>query len=196
VAKAASSVRTVSGTRTTRTVTRTAIPSVPSEPTKTPSRSGPGSWREIVTSSPVGRTTSAASTWLTVNPYLRQCAPPEFSATLPPTEQTCWLDGSGAKYHPYGVAALVTSRLITPGSTIARSLATSTSNIRRIREVTISTPSACGNAPPDRPVPEPRATKGTRCAAQARTTAAICSADSGSTTRPGTTRYCASPSHS
>jgi hypothetical protein len=26
----------------------------------------------------------------------RQCAPPEFSAMLPPIEQTIWLDGSGA----------------------------------------------------------------------------------------------------
>jgi len=25
-----------------------------------------------------------------VKPYFRQCAPPEFSATLPPIEQTCW----------------------------------------------------------------------------------------------------------
>ena len=35
-------------------------------------------------------------TWLTVNPYLRQCAPPEFSARLPPIVQTCCDDGSGA----------------------------------------------------------------------------------------------------
>ncbi len=74
----------------------TAMPSVPSEPTNTPSRSGPSSSRESVTSSPSGRTTSAASTWLTVKPCLRQWAPPEFSATLPPIVQTCWLDGSGA----------------------------------------------------------------------------------------------------
>jgi hypothetical protein len=39
---------------------------------------------------------STASTWLVVKPYLRQCAPPEFSATLPPIEQICWLLGSGA----------------------------------------------------------------------------------------------------
>jgi hypothetical protein len=32
---------------------------------------------------------------LVVKPYLKQCAPPEFSATLPPIEQTIWLDGSG-----------------------------------------------------------------------------------------------------
>jgi hypothetical protein len=29
-------------------------------------------------------------------PIFETVAPPEFSATLPPIEQTCWLDGSGA----------------------------------------------------------------------------------------------------
>ena len=41
VAKPASSVRTASGVRTMRSVIRVAIPSVPSEPTTTPRRSGP-----------------------------------------------------------------------------------------------------------------------------------------------------------
>jgi hypothetical protein len=45
---------------------------------------------------PSGAIMSTASTWLVVKPYLRQCAPPEFSATLPPIEQICWLLGSGA----------------------------------------------------------------------------------------------------
>ena len=45
---------------------------------------------------PSARTTVSASTWLVVKPYFRQWAPPEFSATLPPMVQTCWLDGSGA----------------------------------------------------------------------------------------------------
>ena len=71
-----------------------------------------------------------------------------------------------------GAAALVTCRLITPGSTTARWSSRSTSRMRRIREVTISTPSACGSAPPDSPVPEPRATNGTPASAQARTVAA------------------------
>ena len=46
--------------------------------------------------SPSAVTKSAPRTWLVVKPYFRQCAPPEFSATLPPIEQICWLDGSGA----------------------------------------------------------------------------------------------------
>ena len=79
-----------------RSVSFVAIPSVPSEPTNSPSRSGPSSQTDSSTSSPSGSTISAASTWLTVKPYFRQCAPPEFSATLPPIVQTCCDDGSGA----------------------------------------------------------------------------------------------------
>ena len=45
---------------------------------------------------PSAVTNVAAKTWCVVNPYFRQCAPPEFSATLPPMVQTCWLEGSGA----------------------------------------------------------------------------------------------------
>ena len=51
----------------------------------------------IETVSPSGVTTSSPVTWFVVKPYLRQWAPPEFSATLPPIEHTCWLLGSGAK---------------------------------------------------------------------------------------------------
>ena len=68
--------------------------------------------------------------------------------------------------------------------------------MRRIRDMTISTPSACGTAPPDRPVPLPRATKITPAEAHARTTAATCSAVDGSTTRAGVARCDVSPSHS
>jgi hypothetical protein len=57
----------------------------------------------------------------------------------------------------------------------------------RIREVTTRTPSACGSAPPDRPVPEPRATNGTPASVQAVTTAATSAVVSASTTSPGTT---------
>ena len=41
-------------------------------------------------------TTSRPSTWLAVMPWLRQWAPPELKATLPPMVQTDWLEGSGA----------------------------------------------------------------------------------------------------
>ena len=44
---------------------------------------------------PSGSTTSSRTMWLVVTPYLRQCGPPAFSATLPPTVQAAWLEGSG-----------------------------------------------------------------------------------------------------
>ena len=52
-------------------MTSVAMPSVPSEPTKTPIRSGPGSSADSATTSPSGSTTTAASTWWTVNAVLQ-----------------------------------------------------------------------------------------------------------------------------
>src|SRR5580692_4145691 len=46
--------------------------------------------------SPVISTSSQPSRLLVVMPYLRQCTPPEFSATLPPMVQAICDDGSGA----------------------------------------------------------------------------------------------------
>ena len=43
-----------------------------------------------------------------MTPYARQCGPPELLATLPPIEHDCWLDGSGAKWTPWGASARVT----------------------------------------------------------------------------------------
>src|ERR1017187_6279590 len=96
---AASSVCTTSGLLTMRSVTLVATPSVPSEPTNTPVRSYPGASsvaEPSCTSSPLGKTTSSPSVCVTVNPYFRQCAPPEFSATLPPIVHTDCDDGLGA----------------------------------------------------------------------------------------------------
>ncbi len=98
-AKPARSVVTFSGRRSSRTVAFVTIASVPSDPTRTPSRSRPGASSTappMCTISPSGSTASTPSTWCTVKPYFRQCAPPEFSAMLPPIEHTIWLDGSGA----------------------------------------------------------------------------------------------------
>ena len=87
------------GSGASRTVISSAIPNIPSLPTKSPTRSGPhGSpcGEPSRTTEPSGSTTSSSTTWLVVTPYLRQCGPPAFSATLPPTVQAVWLDGSGA----------------------------------------------------------------------------------------------------
>jgi hypothetical protein len=63
--KNATSVRTASGLGTIRSQIRVAIASVPSEPTKAPSRSGPG-WSSSLpptwTSSPSGSTSSSPVT--------------------------------------------------------------------------------------------------------------------------------------
>ena len=68
--------------------------------------------------------------------------------------------------------------------------------MRRIRASTMSTPSDTGRAPPERPVPDPRATNGTPAWWQILTAPWACSAVSGSTTTLGMTRKLASPSHS
>ena len=96
--KAASSVCTASGLRIKRSVISVAMPSVPSEPTKHAGQVVAGAIDGVaaqVHHLAIGQHHPRPSTWLTVKPYLRQCAPPEFSATLPPMEQTCWLDGIG-----------------------------------------------------------------------------------------------------
>ena len=98
VGKSASSVRTLAGTGSSRTVISVAMPNIPSLPTKRPTRSGPhGSpcGEPSTTVEPSGSTTSSCTMWLVVTPYLRQCGPPAFSATLPPTVQAAWLEGSG-----------------------------------------------------------------------------------------------------
>ena len=99
LSNAASRQVTASGSGVSLTTILVAMPSVPSDPVNAPSRSYPGEApvpSPSQTSSPSGVTISSPVTWCTVNPCFRQCAPPEFSATLPPTEQTTWLDGSGA----------------------------------------------------------------------------------------------------
>jgi hypothetical protein len=87
------------GLGTSRTVTSSVTASMPSEPTTTGSRSNPGPSRAPepkTTGSPSIVRPRTCSTLCSVNPYLRQCTPPEFSATLPPMVQAIWLDGSGA----------------------------------------------------------------------------------------------------
>ena len=91
---------------------------------------------------------------------------------------------------------MLTARFVTPGSTTARRLTGSISTMARIRDITTSTPLSCGSAPPDRPVPLPRATNGTPARAHSATTAATSAAEPGSTTNAGTHRCEVSPSHS
>ena len=86
--------------------------------------------------------------------------------------------------------------LVTPGWAITRWLGRSTSRMLRIWLSEISTPSSTGSAPPERPEPAPRATKGTPARWHARTTAWTSAVELGSTTAPGVTAYCRRPSDS
>ena len=68
--------------------------------------------------------------------------------------------------------------------------------MRFIRASEMTIPSATGKAPPESPVPAPRATKGTRSRAQIRTTACTSSVEPGRTTSSGCERQPVSPSQS
>src|SRR5437867_6724078 len=195
--KSASSVRMARGTGSRRTLIRVAIPKLPSEPTNRPTRSGPHGSRPGLPSCTIRQsasTTSRPSTWFAVTPYLRQCGPPEFSATLPPMVHAVWLDGSGLYSRPCGAAAAERRTFTTPGSTTASRFLGSMARMRFSRVSTISTASSSASAPPDRPVPAPRGTNGTPSAASRRTTATTSSRLPGSTTTPGTCRCVGNPS--
>ena len=64
----------------------------------------------------------------------------------------------------------------------------------RARPITI--PSAIGTAPPESPVPAPRATNGMPRSWHTRTAACTCAVVRGSTTACGTARWPVRPSHS
>ena len=57
-----------------------------------------------------------------------------------------------------------------------------------MRERPITIPSATGTAPPESPVPAPRATNGTRCRSQAETAATTSAVVPGSATASGCAR--------
>src|SRR6059058_6674543 len=86
-------------------------------------------------------------TWLAVIPYLRQCGPPALVDTLPPMDDTIWLEGSGAKNHPRASTARVSQRLISPGWTVAQRFGRSISRIRFIRFRPTITPPSGAMAP-------------------------------------------------
>ena len=73
----------------------------------------------------------------------------------------------------------VISRLVTPGSTVTRWFGMSTSRTRLSRDSAMTHAAGTGSAPPDRPVPWPRATNGTPRVVQSRTIACTSAADAG-----------------
>ncbi len=185
VVKSSSIVRTAAGRGVSRTHTAVTIPSVPSDPTTTPRRSSPansGASDPTRTTSPFGSTTSSASTWAEVTPYARQCGPPAFVFTLPPIEEVCWLDGSGANVNPCGCSAADRSRFGTPGSTHARRSSGRTSRTAVIFVVTTTSASPMGVDAPASPVPDPRGTTARPWSAAARTHATTSCVDRGNAT--------------
>ena len=97
--KLAISTRATRGLGSSFTVTSVTMPSMPSEPVNSARRSKPGASSASAPSvmrSPSIVSTSIFITLCTVRPYLRQCTPPAFSATLPPIEQAICDEGSGA----------------------------------------------------------------------------------------------------
>ena len=97
--KAAMTTRISSGLGNNRTVTSNTTAKSPSLPIVRASKSYPAesnASEPTVTIEPSSNATVIDKTLWTVNPYLRQWTPPEFSAIFPPIEQAIWDDGSGA----------------------------------------------------------------------------------------------------
>src|SRR3712207_104178 len=86
----------------------------------------------------------------------------------PPIEQISYDEGSGGYHSPCSAAARFTSALSAPGSTTATRAAVSISTDRIRSRLTTRQPSTAVELP-DRPLPAPRGTTGTRCSAAQRT---------------------------
>ncbi len=88
------------------------------------------------------------------------------------------------------------ARLRTPHCTSAVQATASIFSILLSFASDSTTPISCGVAPPESPVPAPRATTGTPIRWQIRRIAAACVSVSGSATTMGDALYAVSPSHS
>src|SRR3954447_12249481 len=132
-------------------------------------------------------TISSSSTYSRVTPYFRQHSPPALVATLPPIVDHGELAGSGGYHSPCSATAALRSSLTTPGSTTATRSSSSISSTRFIVDRSSTRPPSTALAPPDRPVPAPRVTTGTRSSARAATTcctSAVLRARTAATARP------------
>src|SRR4029078_11754159 len=102
---------------------------------------------------------------------LTQRTPPAFVATFPPIEQISNDEGSGGDHNPSLAAASFTSLLKAQASTPATWEGGSISTAV-IRSRLSTMPPSTALEPPDSPLPAPRGTTGTRCAAAQRN--AVC----------------------
>ena len=119
-----------------------------------------------------------------VTPYFTQHSPPALVAMLPPMLQISNDDGSGGYHRPCSAAAFFTSALNSPGWQTAVRVTGSTV-MSRIFSVDSTIPSSSAVAPPDRPLPAPRVTTGTRLAVAQRSTVCTSSVRRGRTTASG-----------
>src|SRR6185312_11218448 len=119
-----------------------------------------------------------------VTPYFTQHNPPALVAMLPPMLQISNDDGSGGYHSPYSATVFLTSALSRPGCTTAVRVTGSTT-MSRIFSVDSTMPPSSAVAPPERPLPAPRGTTGTRWALAHRMTICTCSVVSGRTTANG-----------
>ena len=182
-------VRTLGGIGSSRTTISVAIPNMPSLPTKRPTRSGPhGSpCREPSRSTLAsGSMTSSSTTWLVVTPYLRQCGSARVLGDVP-ADGACGLAGrvghvvQAVRRHRLGEARVDHARLQAwrgggPGPPC---------RIRFSRVSATSTASGSATAPPESPVPAPRATNGVPVRCIRRSSSRTSAAEPGITTTPG-----------
>ena len=156
--KSASRVRTDSGARISRTVTCVTIPSVPSEPSNTPRRSGPACSPvsvPTVTTVPSASTTSSGQHVVGGEPVLEAVRAAGVLRDVAADRAHLLAGRVGRVVEPVRRGRLVIARLVTPGSTTARRSTGSTSRTRLSRARLITTPSATGSAPPERPGARP-----------------------------------------
>jgi uncharacterized protein YqgC (DUF456 family) len=88
------------------------------------------------------------------------------------------------------------ARFVTPGCTRAVRASGSTETMRLNFASEMRTPSASGSAPPESPVPDPRATTGVFVSRAASSTAATSASLAGIVATSGVSRYAERPSHS
>ena len=177
------------GLRTMRSVISVAIPSVPSEPMKTPSRSGPSGSSALPpssTSSPSGSTTVEARDVVDGEAVLEAVGAARVLGHVA-ADRADLLARRIRAHRRSRPARPPASRRGSRRPARRRRAATarSISRIRFIRASEITIPSATGKAPPESPVPAPRATNGMPSRAQIRTTPCTSAVDAGRTTSSG-----------
>ena len=104
-----------------------------------------------------------------MTPYFTQHTPPALVATLPPMVDHGALAGSGGYHSPFSAQASRKVWLTTPGCTTASCSCGLISTRASIASNDTMTHPSVALAPPDNPVPAPRATSGTPASMQKRT---------------------------